>query len=407
MIRFGKIRQYSREGKISMKCKSLFIFFFLFLIAGASFADNDPQKKQGMSPGTNMGKKWRIAYLESGSYDNYYKSLAALVQGLARLGWTEPAELPQNFAPKDAAGLWKWLSENIRSSYIDFVSDAYWSQEFNDAKRPGLRREILARIREKKDIDLIIVMGTKAGQDMAANEHSTPVLVCSTTNAHAAKIVKSVEYSGYDHVHATIDAGIHELQVRTFHDIVGFKRLGLVYRDSEVGRGTADIDSVEKVARERGFELIVCDLNTVIPGSPENERKEEKAVKCYESIAPHADAVYITRYAGGVTLESLPKILESMTRYKIPTFSQAGSQEVEHGVLFSISESRLNKMGEFYAQTIARIFNGERPGKISQIFTDPVKLAINLETAYKIAYDPNFKVLAIVDEIYEKNPKVK
>ena len=390
-----------------MRHKSLFVFIFFILFTSVSFADTAVQEKQNTSPGTNMGKKWRIAYLETGSYENYGKSLAALARGLMRLGWIESAELPKQFAEKDAASLWAWLSANIRSSYLDFVSDAYWTQEFNDARRPGIKKEILARIRGKKDIDLMIVMGTKAGLDMATNEHSTPVLVCSTTNAHAAKIVKTMEYSGYDHVHATIDAGIHELHVRTFHDIVKFQRLGLVYRDSEVGRSTADIDSVEKVARERGFELIVCDLNTVIPGSPENERKEEKAVKCYESIAPHADAVYITRYADGVTPRSLPNILEFMIKYKIPTFSQAGSEEVRNGVLFSISESRLNKMGEFYAQTIARIFNGERPGELSQIFRDPVKLAINLEAAYKIAYDPDFKVLAIVDEIHEKIPKAK
>ena len=38
-----------------------------------------------------------------------------------------------------------------------------------------------------------------------------------------AEIIRSVEDSGLDHVHARVDPWRYERQVRVFHNIIGFK----------------------------------------------------------------------------------------------------------------------------------------------------------------------------------------
>lgn len=238
-------------------------------------------------PVTKDGQKWRIGYLESGTYNNYYKSLKATVEGLITLKWISPVELPEKFAPADAQGLWKWLSANARSDYIEFVSDAYWNERFEEEVRVDVRQELIQRLNTGQDIDLMLVMGTKAGLDMATNDHAVPTVVGSTTNAFAAGIIKSVDDSGMDHVHAMVDIKLHEVQLKTFYDTFQFKRLGVAYRDSDVGRSTAGIDSVEKIARELGFELVPCDLNAVIPGTKEHERKKRKVSNATSSSPPN------------------------------------------------------------------------------------------------------------------------
>lgn len=90
-----------------------------------------------------------------------------------------------------------------------------------------------------------------------------------------------------------------------------------------------------------------------------------------------------------------------LNRAGLPTFSQAGAEEVSAGVLMSLAMSRFRAIGEFYAQTIAKIFNGAKPRQLNQKFEQPARIAINLHTALEIGYDPSIEILAVADEIYE------
>lgn len=348
-------------------------------------------------PRLHAGKKWRIGYFQGGPYESYQDSLQALVRGLMELGWIRETSVPEPDNPRDTESLWQWLAHEADSKYIEFVEDAYWNTNWDKRARPHVRNAVLYRLNEKKDIDLMIVMGTAAGQDMANNQHDTPTLIGSTTNPITSNIIKSVEDSGYDHIHARVDPTRHEQQVRLFHDIIGFKRLGIVHENSLDGRAFGGIDSVEKVAKERGFELIRCyaefkDLSTV--------QVEKNVADCHAKLAPRIDAIYITRHPG-VTLENMPALLAPLEQYRVPSFSQGASDEVEHGVLFSISLAKFKYVGLFYAQTIAKIFNGHKPRDLPQLFQSPPKIAINLATAQRIHYDPPIDILGAADEIYQ------
>jgi len=151
-----------------------------------------------------------------------------------------------------------------------------------------VRDAITRRLRERHDIDLIIAMGTWAGQDMAALGAPVPTIVASTSDAVGAHIVASAEDSGLENLHARVQPERYQHQVRLFHEIVPFKALGLVYEDSL-----------------------------------------------------------------------------------------------------------------FHAETIARVFNGAKPRQLSQIWVDPAKIALNLDTARRIGFDPPVDILLAADEVYE------
>jgi ABC-type uncharacterized transport system substrate-binding protein len=86
---------------------------------------------------------------------------------------------------------------------------------------------------------------------------------------------------------------------------------------------------------------------------------------------------------------------------KIPTWSQRGPDEVKKGVLFSISRGGFKAVGRFHAEVMARVFHGEKPRSIGQIFEDPKLIAINKETARRINYSIPKSILRIADEVYE------
>ncbi|MFW6240126.1 MAG: ABC transporter substrate binding protein [Thermodesulfobacteriota bacterium] len=341
------------------------------------------------------GRRWRIAYLEGGAYGDYETVLRATVNALSELGWMEPLDLPEkDYETHDE--LWAFLASNARSEYIRFLADGFYTSDFKQDKRAETRKRLMDRIQNQKDIDLLIAMGTWAGKDLATDDHSVPTIVASTSDPVASGIVDSVEDSGRDHVVARVNPDRYANHVRLFHQIVGFRKLGIVYENSPEGRTFGAVADVEKVAREAGFEVVRC----FAPFNDVTVDEAEVAVAdCYAELAPKVDAVYITVHRG-VTLQNMANILAPLNRHKVYSYSMAGSAEVRRGVLMSIAMAGYEASGLYYAQLMAKIFNGAKPRDLEQKLVDPPKIALNLKTANIINYDPSFDVLAAADEIY-------
>jgi ABC-type uncharacterized transport system substrate-binding protein len=350
-----------------------------------------------VNPALNNGARWRVGYYEGGQYADYEVILKQTVRGLIKLGWMDPLDMSPTNNP-EAGGFWRYLSQSAKSKYIEFVPDGYYNAgNFEPTKRQPAKDGLIERLKTKKDIDLVIAMGTWAGQDLANDRHSVPVVVESTSDPIGAGIVKSALDSGLDHIHAKVEPGRYQRQVEMFHDFFRFKKLGIVYEDTREGRTFGGVDAVEDVARARGFEIIRC--NAPFNGVSK-DMAEAASERCYAEVARKSDAVYVTVHRG-VTLTNMPKILAPMIAQRIPTFSMLGSNEVKHGVLMSVAQGNFSYVGRFHAETIARIFNGAKPRDLEQRWTTPAKIAINLETAKQIGFKPPVDLMLAADEVYE------
>ena len=348
------------------------------------------------SPLHNNGEKWRIGYYEGGTYGNYLAYLKATVKGLMELGWIEKREVPDQ---ANAWDFWQWLSRNANSDYLEFPADAFYTAGWDEELRRETRETTIQRLKRDRDIDLIIAMGTWAGQDLANNEHQIPTIVMSSSDPVGSGIIESVTDSGYDHVHARVDPMRYERQVRVFHDIIGFKKLGVAFEDSVNGRSYAAIDLVEEVAKERGFEVIHCYTESDIA---DKQRAGRSVLECFRKLAKEVDAIYVTAQ-GGVNAETIPLMVRIANDYGVPTFSQVGSREVKYGFLLSISRAQgFQPVGMFMAATFAKVFNGAKPRELNQVFEEAPNLAINLKTAEKVGLYLYAEVLAASDEIYRE-----
>ncbi|GHD21223.1 hypothetical protein GCM10016234_34660 [Tianweitania populi] len=374
-----------------------------------SSAVNVPVAQGSLSPSTQVwpsdprrkadGTKWRLGYYEGGQYKDYETILKATVRGLAALGWIEPISLPSANDPQ-AGGFWRWLSANVKSDYIDFPADGYYaSGNFDKIRRPKVRAELLQRLNERRDLDLVLALGTWAGQDLSSADLRTPVVVASTSDPVGSKIIVSEADSGHDYLNAKVEPQRYARQVELFDDIFHFKRLGLVYEDSPEGRTFAAVDDIRRLGDERSFEVVPCfaPFNDIA-----QEEAEAKVIACYEDIATKVDAVYITVHRG-LNETSLPKALAPLTENRIPTFSMLGETEVKAGALMSVAQSDYLYVGRFHAETIAKIFNGALPRELPQIWQAPAKIALNLRTADAIGYAPSVDILLATDEIFSAN----
>jgi len=374
----------------------LVVFMLVFMLNIAALAAD--KGNFNTTPMTNNGKKWRIGYYEGGEYIDYQVIFTATIKALMQLGWIEQTEIPPQKG-EQTTELWKWLSTKAKSKYIEFVKNAHYNANWDDTLRPKVAEKVIKRLRDQKDLDLMIAMGTWAGQDLANDKHQIPTLAFSVSDPVAAGIIKSPEDSGLDHFHAQIDPYRYERQLRTFHDVVGFKKLGVAYEDTVSGRSIAAIDKIEKVSKERDFEIIRCFTKDDVP---DKKIAEETVKKCFESLAGQkADAIYAT-VQNGISSNSIPRLVEITNSHGLPAFSQSGSHEVKWGFLMSLSQASYKYIGEFYSKTIAKVLNGAKPRDIDQIFEEPPKIAINLKTAEVIGYNPPVDVMLAADEIYQE-----
>ncbi len=361
------------------------------LLATMAWAQDVPT-----TPGENNGAKWRIGYLEGGSFPDYEVIFLRIVAGLMDLGWIEPMPLPEQYDP-DHRRMWEWVADNVRSDSLEFVKDAFYTSEFKTELRQKTKSDILSRLKNENDLDLILAMGTWAGQDLANDEHAVPTVVASTSDPVGSGIIKSADDSGFDHLHAKVEPDRYIRQLRLFHDITGFSRLGLVYEDSAEGRTFGAVADAEAVARERGFELKRC---FAANSGVTLQQASDEVLQCYSQLAPQVDAVYLTVHRGE-GLANLPQLLRPLLDNEVASFAMAGSEFVKHGALLSIAQAGFSYVGRFHAETIAKIFNGAKPRDLPQKWNAPPKIAINLKTAEIIGFDPPFDILAAADETYE------
>jgi ABC-type uncharacterized transport system substrate-binding protein len=378
----------------AIKKITIFLVVCIFATSTAGFASDKGNFKT--TPNLKDGKKWRIGYYEGGPYIDYQLIFAETVKALMNMGWIEEASLP-NLKGEETSGLWKWLATEARSNYLEFVKDAHYNAKWEDKLREETVKKVIRRLNTRKDIDLMIAMGTWAGKDLANSKHQTNTMVVSASDAVGAGIIKSVKDSGYDHLHAYVDPFRYQRQVRVFHDMIGFKKLGIAYENSVDGRSYAAIDTLEKVAKERNFKLERC---YAVSDIADVDKKEKEYINCFRQLVQKADAIYVTVH-GGVSARSIPALVKIANSHRTPTFSQSGSEEVKYGVLASLSQAGFKYVGQFHAETFAKVFNGAKPRALDQVFEEPKKISINLKTAVAIGYDPPVDVLGAADEIFE------
>jgi ABC-type uncharacterized transport system substrate-binding protein len=384
--------------------RTLFTVLFISsaLLAPVPFTQAAETNKEIVAPTTNKGKKYRIGYLEGGPYQEYQTVLKALVDSLVEFGWIEKRSYPQALDEQETWTLWSWLATEAPSDYLDFVTDGYWSAGWDEKVRERNKQVIIDRLNEKNDIDLMLAFGTKAGLDMANDLHSTPTLVVSSSDAIRAGIVKSAEDSGLDHIHAKVDPRRFERQIRLFHEIVRFKKLGIAYENTPTGRTYAALEDVRKAAADLDFEVFECHTLDEVKSIRESE---ESVVACCQRLAPQVDAFYITMQ-NGVNVKSLPRILDPLAKHRVVTFSQSSTKEVKYGATMSLAAENYQSLGRFHAKTMVNILNGTKPRDLPQVFENTQQIAINLEAAKRIRFRIPLDVLAGAQEIYERIDKV-
>jgi ABC-type uncharacterized transport system substrate-binding protein len=353
---------------------------FAFAAVLIIFSDLKSEEKISQRPRLNNGQKWRIAYSQSGENSHNLRILKALTDGLARLGWMKPVNwnvLSKNAGTREC---WDYISDNIKSDYLTFPKDAYWSSEWQVAKRILNRKEILSQANNLKNFDLIIAQGIWSGQDLATNQHNVPVLVISSIDLKNAGVIRD-EDGKFPHIFTKYDSEIIARQIRMFHLLTGFKKLGVIYDPDANLKIFSNLEELESAAKEKKFGLVVKAVSfSRLP--PEEAAKALSTA--YAELAKETDAIWVTAFIDKLNIY-LPELLKPVFKNKIPTWSPYGERFIESGVLFGI-RTFPEENSQDYADAVAMIFNGASPRDVPTVVNSKYELVINQATAKMIDY---------------------
>ncbi len=376
----------------------------LLLLFGLTAPAFEKPKDTGLEPRLKEGRKFRIGYCETEPFSNYAGILYGLMQGMAEYGWIKNVgSLPYIEGQSDTWSMWEFLALSDVGEYVEFPRDAHYTlskMTTVDGKKP--EDQIIERLNTRKDLDLLIVMGTRAGTLMANDKHAVPVFVFSASNAYRSGIVKAADYSGNSHVWAHMDLNRFKRQLQVFHDVFSFKKLGVVYEDSDLGRTYSALGDIEATAKERGFS-IERELVREPAGPEDVERYRADLKAAYEKVAQRVDAFYIT--IASIDSAWLPELLEPFYQRKIPVFSQLGRDEVQHGAMMSITIYEFANMGRFGAHTLIKAMCGAPIEKLELTYENTPQIILNLEAAKRTGFKPTFDILLVADKIYQKIEK--
>jgi len=343
------------------------------------------------------GTKWRIGYCESESFITYSKTLVGIVNGLYERGWiTDLKGFDMVSNSNDAKEIWRWLAAKEVSPYIEFVDDAFYNLKNGDNNA-----DIIDRLNKQKDLNLMVVMGTQAGVVLGNDSLDTNIFVFAASNAVRAGIIDSVEDSGRDNIWAHMDPNRFERQLNVFYDTVKFKKLGMVYEDSDIARVYSAVSEVEARAAEKGFEIVRYYVDE--PRTPEDYQRYYREVQeAYDKLAPQVDAMFVT--VASLESDKLPELFTPFYEHKVPIFSQLGNVEVEHGALMTVSVMDELNVGRFGADTIIKCLRGSKPRELTQAFQSAPRIVFNAKVAEKIGFKIPFELIMVTDEVYREIP---
>lgn len=352
------------------------------------------------------GSTFKIAVIQSGEYFAYNNVLISIHDGLADLGWTGKVTLDDKTAAliPPILAAWKTQGEAGASAVFppELFFDLNWTEDQDLAV--DLKSRLAALLAGRGGADLVIALGTMAGKHVAAaakeNRLQIPVMVESVSDPVGSGIITSFADSGHELITASADPEAYDRQIRLFHQVVGFKKLGLIYTDTDTGRSYAALPVVQKAAADLGFAIIPnTDVLEDPPDPNDIPKAEDQYVAAVHKLGPQIDALYLTIQAG-LTDASLPRVLKAAAEYKLPTFVMEGSNFVWKGALLGESNNLVTIEGLYSARKLTRILAGEKPRAQPQSNPHMSHIAVNLAAARQLGFDVPADILLSADDVY-------
>ncbi len=242
-------------------------------------------------------------------------------------------------------------------------------------------------------VDVAVGISTPMTLALINSIKDQPIVFAAITDPVAAKIVKDINTGGTN-ITGTSDAVDIEKQIKDFHSIVPFKKLGIIYTTSE-DNAVSMYNTAKKVCEKMGIQLIGQAITSI------TEIKQAA-----QSLVDRVDAFYVV--TDNTVCSSLSSITETAAAKRIPVFSADPSSSLQFGGVLYTSGADYYMVGRIAGRQIIEILNGKKTADMPVRFVqgiDEVKVVIDKDAADRLGVTIPAELIPKDAVFIEKNNK--
>lgn len=281
---------------------------------------------------------------------------------------------------REAAGLFsREISELTAGEFDVRFDDATiltgdWSVEgVEDAMRA---------LQGNTDVDIVLALGFVSSTVAARMpEHPKPTFAPMALDPDLAALPRSGGTSGVANLNYLAAEVRFADDLRTFREIVRFRKLALLMQKS-ISEAVPELaDSARELAAGLGVELVF-----VLHESPTDD--------IVARLPGDVDAVMLGPLPR-MDRPGIQRLIEGLTARGLPSYSLIGTTPVQHGVLAAaVPDTDWTRLARRNALNVQAVLLGENAGDQGVAFQRKRRLTINMEAAGRLGISPRFDVLS-------------
>lgn len=269
---------------------------------------------------------------------------------------------------------------------MQFPAEYFLSNDLNLQRAQTNYEQLLS-----SDADIILAFGLVNNKVMIDQDSfPKPTILFGAVNNDFLDINKDVQTSGKENITYLISSRSYIKDLATFHELTGFKKLGIVVQqpfmevypykdlfDEEIEKYSAEY----KLISFNTFQDITTNLQDI-------------------------DALYLaeTFY---LTSEEISRLAEMCIELGLPSFSSTKIEDVRLGILATNeAKENLNQFFRRIALSVEAYIQGDALAELPVYISFDEKLTINYNTADRIALPIKYSLVAITDFIGSFDKKI-
>lgn len=343
------------------------------------------------------GGKFKMACVDIDPYPETFRMMYYVIESLKADGWISYDRLP--FDPdsdSDTKKMLDWLADNAASEYMEFDRDVhYYTAVSSEAE---IYESLRKHIEEKKDVDLILALGTSPSAMIRDFGFDIPLLMYAVSDPIGSGLIESAGNSGNKNYWAHVDSSAYFRQMQYYYNTFAFRNIGSVYSDEIV----SGLPEYRRAAQENGFRITEYQLDR--ESMDEDQYYAELCDVYEEMIREDGVDAYILNTNVIPDAQRARELMQVFYDADIPVFAQVGSAYVAEGAALMIVDPRdAAGIAPFVSNIIGSVFNGSDPGDLEQVYVSSPYLMLNLNVADEIGYRPSFDMLIACEKIIYGN----
>jgi outer membrane protein len=256
--------------------------------------------------------------------------------------------------PKDKTILADWTIEKIKSSIDQLLMDS--------------------------QVDLIITLGSISSSEICYRDDLLkPAIAPYVLDAGFQNFPIKNGTSGTQNLNYVSVPATFERDIKTFREIIPFKKAAVLINQYLPAAFPELEQRAVDLFREMDLEIFIVRIGHSVDEAINKLPSDVQAV--YVLPLPHlSDADYI-------------KLSQELIKRKLPSFSFAGAERVQQGLLAGLNKDVVNRISRRVALNVQRILLGEKPENIPVAISLDKQLTINDGTSRAIGVYPSWAIL--------------